>query len=312
MDWPDNKKFAFTIIDDTDKATIENIKPIYDFLYEKGIITTKTVWTHPSDDEFKADTLVDDAYRAFIKEIADKGFEIGFHGAGSGDFNRDDILSSFNMIKELVGYYPKVHMNHAFNKNNIYWNDKRFTYPIGLLYRGGKKLLKMESAVTQGEMEDSPFFWGDIAKENVMYIRNRVFTGLDTLSYDKYMPYKEKNKEKYSNYWFSSSDGIDCHTALKLLSKKNIDKLEKGGGCAVVYVHFAYGFVNGEGKLNELFKERINYLSEKNGWFVPAGELLDFLKDKREDDVYLNALSAFALDARWMAERIIRKVFWGV
>ena len=27
--------FNFTIIDDTDDATLENIKPVYDFLYEK-------------------------------------------------------------------------------------------------------------------------------------------------------------------------------------------------------------------------------------------------------------------------------------
>ena len=44
MRWPEDKAFAFTIIDDTDYATIENIKPVYDFLYDAGLKTTKTVW----------------------------------------------------------------------------------------------------------------------------------------------------------------------------------------------------------------------------------------------------------------------------
>ena len=42
--WPQGKRFAFTIIDDTDRSNVENIGPVYDFLYENGFITTKTVW----------------------------------------------------------------------------------------------------------------------------------------------------------------------------------------------------------------------------------------------------------------------------
>ena len=44
MKWPEQRKFAFTIVDDTDKATVENVKPVYDFLAESGIRTTKTAW----------------------------------------------------------------------------------------------------------------------------------------------------------------------------------------------------------------------------------------------------------------------------
>ncbi len=52
INWPDKKNFAFTIVDDTDNGTVENTKPVYDFLYEQGIITTKTVWVYPSRDKF--------------------------------------------------------------------------------------------------------------------------------------------------------------------------------------------------------------------------------------------------------------------
>ena len=36
--WPQGKRFAFTIIDDTDRSNVENIGPVYDFLYENGFI----------------------------------------------------------------------------------------------------------------------------------------------------------------------------------------------------------------------------------------------------------------------------------
>ncbi len=42
MKWPAGKKFAFTIVDDTDNSTIQNIKSIYKFLHAQGL-RTKTV-----------------------------------------------------------------------------------------------------------------------------------------------------------------------------------------------------------------------------------------------------------------------------
>ena len=42
--WPQGKRFAFTIVDDTDMSTVENVGPVYDFLSELGLRTTKTIW----------------------------------------------------------------------------------------------------------------------------------------------------------------------------------------------------------------------------------------------------------------------------
>ena len=30
--WPEGKRFAFTVVDDTDAATVENVGAVYDFL----------------------------------------------------------------------------------------------------------------------------------------------------------------------------------------------------------------------------------------------------------------------------------------
>src|SRR5271165_313130 len=35
--WPQGKRFAFTIVDDTDRSTVENVGPVYDFLLELGL-----------------------------------------------------------------------------------------------------------------------------------------------------------------------------------------------------------------------------------------------------------------------------------
>ncbi len=43
--WPNDHDFAFTIFDDTDFVTLKNIKPIYSFLNDIGLKTTKSVWT---------------------------------------------------------------------------------------------------------------------------------------------------------------------------------------------------------------------------------------------------------------------------
>lgn len=310
MHWPDNKDFAFTIIDDTDEATVANVKPVYDFLYEVGTITTKTVWAFPPRDPFNGETLSDENYRCFIRELAGRGYEIAFHGAGSGDFNREEILSALDLFKEYVGYYPRIHINHAFNSHNLYWEDRRFTFPIGALYGFIKQICNIKSVASLGETEGCASFWGDIAKQNIKYIRNRVFTGINTISYDKHMPYIEKGKEKYSNYWFSSSDGYDCNKFVQLVSHKNIDKLERQRGCAIIYTHFAYGFVKENGALDEEFKKNMAYLAGKRGWFVPAGEMLDYLNSNGNE--FISNWQSLMLDLKWLGERIARKIIWRV
>lgn len=309
--WPDGREFAFTIIDDTDEATVKNVKPIYDLLYEWGILTTKTVWAFPSRDEIKGDTVLDNDYAVFVKDLSNKGYEIAFHGAGSGAFSGEETIRAQKIIKEIIGDYPTLFVNHAHNPGNLYWNEKRFSFPFNKLYSIGVRTIKYKRVASQGEIKGSQYFWGDFAKEHIKYIRNRTYSGLDTMEYDKLMPYRNKKQEKYSNYWFSSSDGYNCSSFVKLLSKKNIDRLACQKGCGIVYTHFAYGFVDEDGMVDANFIESMRYLSEKNGWFVPASEILDFINGSREGEVYIGNMKNFILDMRWFGERVGRKIFGG-
>jgi len=298
--WPDDKKFAFTIVDDTDCATVENVKPVYDYLYERGFLTTKTVWVYPSEDKFTGECLMDKYYLDFIKGIQLFGFEIALHNTCSGAIEREKIIEGFEQFKTFLGKYPKIHINHANNMENIYWGGMRFCKPVRYVYNKVQKTYR-----PQGHNPDSLFFWGDICKEKVTYIRNRVFTGINTLKYDPMMPYYEKEKIKYSNYWFSSSDGCDVQRFIKLLSKQNVDRLEKERGCCIVYTHFGKQFVTETG-LNNDFKICMDYLALKNGLFLPASDLLDILRERKNKNI-APPLYLSSLDFKWIIERFLRK-----
>lgn len=299
--WPNGCDFAFTIVDDTDGATIENVKPVYDYLYQKGILTTKTCWAYPSKDTvFTGQCLQDEDYRAFLQELQEKGFELGFHNAASGGCLRQETLSAFEDFRSAFGEYPNLHINHSNNIENIYWGVYRFSGIVRKLYGCLQKKVR-----SLGHQKDSEYFWGDICKNRIKYIRNRIFNGINTLKEDQRLVYRECGKEDYSNYWFSSSDGMRLKPFLNILSKKNVDKLVRQKGCCILYTHFAYEFVDEQGNLNEEFKAAIDYLSAKNGWFVPASTLLDYVLADKE----YKPSKAYELwmDIKWLIERVIKK-----
>ena len=110
--YPDGKKFAFTVFDDTDGSTVENVKPVYDFLEEIGLTTTKSVWVFPPRGRDAGSCLQDAEYLVFIKHLASRGFEVGLHNVGDGCFSRKEIIEGFGVFRNLLGYYPAIHANH--------------------------------------------------------------------------------------------------------------------------------------------------------------------------------------------------------
>ena len=304
--WPNNKKFAFTIIDDTDNSTIENIKPIYDFLHKNKILTTKTVWVYESRDHFTGSTLQDEEYLNFAKSLMSQGFEIQLHNVGSGSFNREEIIRGIELFHEKMGYYPSMHINHSSNPDNIYWGYKRYSF----IFKNLMKLVFGKKRQFYGDDSESKHFWGDIHKKHIKWTRNRVFNSINTLKVDSKMPFKEKSKP-YANYFFSSSDGHTVEEFNNLISRENIDRLEKEGGLCIVYTHFASGFLNEDGTINEDFKSKIEYLAGKNGWFVPTSEVLDYLLEDKNKNHYASAFYTFKLDFKWFIQRVIKKVKFG-
>ncbi len=301
--FPDDKRFAFTIFDDTDGATLKTIRPVYDLLFNLGFKTTKSVWplSIKKYNRFKGQTLQDEVYLKFILDLKQKGFEIALHSVGSGFYTRGEIIQGLEEYKSKLGEYPKIHVNHSRNHDNIYGGHKKFSFPFSLFYR------LYNNKEPQGDVEDSPCFWGDIHKRHIKYTRSHHFNDINTLKYDPYMPYTERRKLKYSNFWFSSTNAQDVKDFNRLINKNTIDRLEKENGICIVYTHFSGSFVNDNGAPDKDFEDSMRYLSQKKGFFVPVSELLDFILEQRYAENYdITFLQKFLLDFRFYYSGIFK------
>ena len=85
LQFPGGTRFAFTVMDDTDVSTVENVRPIYRVLESLGMRTTKTVWPVRCEEGYGdfwfSETLDDPHYRDFVLDLQARGFEIAYHGA---------------------------------------------------------------------------------------------------------------------------------------------------------------------------------------------------------------------------------------
>jgi hypothetical protein len=311
LSFPDGKRFAFSIFDDTDHATVDNVGPVYRLLASCGLRTTKSVWLYPPKGGFTGQCLQDPEYRAFILGLRDQGFEIALHGVGDGDYRRTDILRGLDEFKQIFGSDSLAYANHASNPSNIYWGAQRFERPLSDVYRLTRNLLRGTSAPTAGDDPSSPYFWGDVCKERIRYIRNLTFNGINTSSYDPLMPYPVRRKETYSNLWFSSSDGHTVSEFRDLISDENCEELERQGGVCIVYTHFGIGFVDAKGRIDPVFEERIRRLAKRPGWFVPVTPLLDHLAAARGTLADPGYVYRLRLDCRWAVDRIGKLLRYG-
>lgn len=302
MRWPKNKQFALTIFDDTDGCALEELVIIYKFLYELGFRTTKSVWTLKASEApvCPGATCEDSDYLVWLKEIKDAGFEIGLHNVAAGSSTRDRIKKGLDQFARHFGHQPYIHANHANNLENVYWGLKRFGDPLVRATYSALAIRKNRHFC--GDEEGNPYFWGDLCKQRIRYIRNLVFREINTLSVCPIMPYHDPQKP-FVNYWFASSNGRDADTFTRLL--QSIDDLQQEGGASIIYTHFADGFVC-NGKLHSGFERVMREVAGRPGWFVPAGELLDWLKDSRPPTTPMLARSALVrMERRWLAQRIL-------
>lgn len=274
--FPNNRSFAFSIFDDTDSSTVECIGPVYGLLRDLGFRTTKSVWPLAAAPgaRFGGSTLQDADYLEWIHELHREGFEIGLHNVRSGSASREMILHGLEEFRSRIGGYPRVHANHSDNRENIYWGSWRLSrtsyrlaYNLGTLHRRRERFY--------GHVHDSPYFWGDICKDRIQFVRNFVFNEINLERINPTLPYHDPSKP-FVNLWFSSCEGGDVAKFCEMISEANQDRLAAESGVCIMYTHFASGFCRG-GKVHPLFARLIGRLSKLNGWFVPVSELLEFL-----------------------------------
>jgi len=278
--WPEGKDFAFTVYDDTDEATLANVRPVYDFLAEQGFRTTKSVWPlrDPGDDPARVGMDCEDPeYLKWALGLQAEGFEIGLHAVASGGCGRERTIAGIERFRSLFGWNPITYTSHFTSPEGIYFGPAR----LSGIRRGLYELYarRHHELRFRGHVEGSEFFWGDICRSYVKYVRNFVFADIDTLRSCPEMPYHDPAKP-YVNYWFASSEGRDVDSFVANISEANQDRLAAQGGACIMYTHFAYGFCRGN-KLDRRFEQLIRRLSRMNGWFVPVRTLLDFLLETK-------------------------------
>jgi hypothetical protein len=302
--WPDGKDFAFTIFDDTDHQTVENGSPVYSLLADVGLRTTKSVWPLRGDQTpcHGGSTCEEPEYLRWVLGLQEKGFEIGLHNVTYHTSPRADTIRGIERFRELFGHYPHSMANHDGCFEDIYWGSHRLTGPHQTLYN--LLLRNKYKNVFEGHIETSPLFWGDVCRATIKYVRNFVYSNINTLNMCPVMPYHDPARA-YVNNWFSASEGSGVDSFVATLSEKNQDDLVQEGGACIMYSHLAAPGFYRDGALHPRFKLLIERISRLNGWFVPVHTLLDYLMEVRGPRV-LTASQRSRLERKWLLHKVIK------
>jgi hypothetical protein len=302
LQWPDGKRFAFTAVDDTDWTTIANTKPVYDLLADCGLRTTKSVWIFDGRDGvgYQGQTCQDPDYLAWVLNLQKTGFEISLHNAAPVTSLRMRTCAALGRFREYFGTKRFMHCNHRSCGDNLYWGDERLSGFRRRIYNyatGSRRCGRF-----RGHVEGDPVFWGDLCREQVSYVRNFVFTEINTLKACPGMPYHDAAKP-FVNQWFASSEGGSLYRFLRTYTRDSIDRLVEEGGLSIAYVHFGSNFVV-DGRPHPEFQARMEYLALKGGWFVPASTVLDYLAgEKKPAERIVSPSTLSSLEYAWLRDR---------
>jgi hypothetical protein len=296
--FPDGKRFAFSIFDDTDVGTLEYIRPIYELLDRLGFRTTKSVWPLPyyGSSHYEGSATLDDSeYAKYVRHLQDRGFEIAFHGARMESTERADVHRAFEVYQQTLGCYPTSYAAHGHNSDNLYWGVDRFRFGVWRwLYQaiGGRHERQGE-----GHRVESPFYWGDLAQKHLRYVRSFTYDELNLWKITTAIPYRTAGTPG-ANAFFPSSFADNVEEFIELLSAPRQAQLEREGGLAIVGTHFGKGFLR-DGRVHPQVVDLLTGLSQRAGWFPPVSTLLDYLAEQQAGIPKLQGYDLFRLEALW-------------
>ena len=178
------------------------------------------------------------------------GFEIGLHGASSRSSRREETVRGIARFRELFGPDPITFATHLANADGMYFGPARLSGVKRALY--SLYAMRHYEWKIRGHVEGDEYFWGDVCRESVKYVRNFVYQDMNTLKACPEMPYHDPRKP-YVNYWFAASNGQLIDQFVGTIAEANQDRLAAEGGACIMYTHFACGFCPG-GKLEPRFE----------------------------------------------------------
>src|SRR6059036_2919932 len=86
-------------------------------------------------------------------------FEIAFHGATMETSRRERTVQALERLECTFGAPPRVHANHSFNRENLYWGAGRLDDPALRLLYG--TVFRHAAEQYEGHRPGSPYWWGD-------------------------------------------------------------------------------------------------------------------------------------------------------
>ena len=299
--WPDGKQFAFTVFDDPDFQTTQRGRPVYDFLADLGFRTTRGVFqgVDSTPQSERNVTCLDPGHLRWLLGLQDRGFELGWHGASPGTSVRAQTALGLERFRECFGDWPKVAAQHYECRENIYWGERRLSSASHRLFYNVLTLGRNRNAF-HGDDPQHELYWSDLCRQRIRYVRNFVFADINTLKACPVMPYRDAERPDI-NLWYSSTDGHNAATFVRALSEEKQDRLEAEGGACIMYTHFAYQFLQ-NGHLHPEFQRLMRRLAKKDGWFVPAGTLLDYIVAQRGITMLSHAQRRL-LERRWLIQK---------
>jgi hypothetical protein len=276
---------------------------LYDLLAGLGMLTTKSVWIFDGQDGigYQGQTCQDRDYLGWVLKLQNAGFEISLHNAAPVTSLRARTCAALECFRGYFGAERFMHCNHRSCGDNLYWGDERLSGVRRRIYNyatGSRRCGRF-----RGHVEGAPVFWGDLCRERVTYVRNFVFSEINTLKACPEMPYHDPAKP-FVNQWFASSDGGSLRRFLRTYSRENIDRLVEEGGLSIAYVHFGSNFVV-DGRVHPEFKARMEYIAARGGWFVPASTVLDYVAGgKKAAERVISPSTLSALEFAWLRDRL--------
>lgn len=302
--YPQRKRFAFTIFDDTDVGTLDSLRPIYDLLGDLGLRTTKSVWPvdYAGDSAYRGSaTLEDDDYCRYLLNLKSLGFEIAYHGATMESADRETSMRALALFRRVFGQGPRSYAAHAQNRDNLYWGRERFRF--GLCKSVYQRLAGSRDRPSEGHVPGSRYYWSDLAPE-IAYVRSFTYTGINLDRISRCVPYRTANTPGVAA-WFPTCDADNVEEFAELLTRRNVDELEANNGLCIVSTHLGKGFVR-NGEVHAGARHALEYLSKRDGWFVPVSEMLDYLAHTRGIEC-LRGWRLFRLEALWFLHSLLRR-----
>ena len=227
--------------DDTDNSTLQSTRVVYEYCLERGIKPTRFVWTHKPteqcgvlnpEDPITGITFEDQAYCEYCRDLQSRGATFGFHGASAGNNTREQTLSGIERFECVMGYAPQLFISHMRNAENIYWGADRYANPV---LRSVARMLVIR-ATYHGNDENSPYFWADICRERIRYIRLYRTRSLNVLKKNPGMPFHD-TRFPAVRYWYSAS-GQDIDL-LNRLTPARLNRISEEDGLILHYAHSA-------------------------------------------------------------------------